>query len=328
MGNSSRKSIWLAWLVLAPAITALANPGWAQEFPAKPVRWIVPYAAGGTSDFLARFISQKLVEAWGQNVLVDNRAGAAGNLGTDAAAKSPPDGYTILLVASTFAMNPSVYPKLPFDPEKDFTAVTRLIWQPFMLVVHPSLPVSSVSQLVSLARKRPGELNFSSGGSGTSGHIAAELFKAMAGISITHVPYRSMAPAATALMAGEVHLMFNVPLPDIVHVKSGKLKALGVTGRQRLAALPGVPTVAEAGVPGFEEGNWQGVLAPAGIPRPILARLNQDIVRVLRMPEINARFVREGVDVIGDSPEEFAAVIRSDMKKYGQLVRATGIRAD
>jgi tripartite-type tricarboxylate transporter receptor subunit TctC len=300
----------------------------AQEFPSKPVRWIVPYAAGGTSDFLARFIGQKLTEGWGQNVNVDNRAGAAGNIGTELAAKSPPDGYTILLVASTFTMNPSVYGKLPFDVEKDFAPITILLWQPFILAVHPSLPVSNVKQLVALAKSRPGELNFSSGGSGTSGHIAAELFKSMAGVSLTHVPYRSMAPAVTALLAGEVHMMFNSPLPDITHVKSGKLKALGVTGRKRLAALPDVPTVDEAGVPGYVEGNWQGVLAPGATPRPIVARLHQDIVRALRLPELSGRFLKDGVEVIGNTPEEFAAIIRSDVRKYAELVRRAGIRAD
>ena len=300
----------------------------AQEFPSKPVRWIVPYAAGGTSDFLARFIGQKLTEGWGQNVNVDNRAGAAGNIGTELAAKSPPDGYTILLVASTFTMNPSVYGKLPFDVEKDFAPITMLLWQPFILAVHPSLPVSNVKQLVALAKARPGELNFSSGGSGTSGHIAAELFKSMAGVSLTHVPYRSMAPAVTALLAGEVHMMFNSPLPDITHVKSGKLKALGVTGRKRLAALPDVPTVDEAGVPGYVEGNWQGVLAPGATPRPIVARLHQDIARVLRLPELGGRFLKDGVEVIGNTPEEFAAIIRSDFRKYAELVRRAGIRAD
>jgi len=316
-------------VAIALSIAAFACP-WAQaqEFPTKPVRWIVPYAAGGTSDFLARFIGQKLTEGWGQNVNVDNRAGAAGNIGTELAAKSPPDGYTILLVASTFTMNPSVYGKLPFDVEKDFAPITMLLWQPFILAVHPSLPVSNVRQLVALAKARPGELNFSSGGSGTSGHIAAELFKSMAGVSLTHVPYRSMAPAVTALLAGEVHMMFNSPLPDITHVKSGKLKALGVTGRKRLAALPDVPTVDEAGVPGYVEGNWQGVLAPGATPRPIVSRLHQDIVRVLRLPELGGRFLKDGVEVIGNTPEEFAAIIRSDVRKYAELVRRAGIRAE
>lgn len=300
----------------------------AQDFPAKPVRWIVPYAAGGTSDFLARFIGQKLTESWGQIVTVDNRAGAAGNIGTELAAKSASDGYTLLLVASTFTMNPSVYGKLAFDVEKDFAPITMLMWQPFILSVHPSLPVANVKQLIALAKARPGELNFGTGGSGTSGHIAAELFRTMAGVTLTHVPYRSMAPAVTALLAGEIHMMFNSPLPDITHVKSGKLKALGVSARKRLPALPDVPTVDEAGVPGYVEGNWQGVLAPAGTPRPIVAKLHQDIVRVLRLPELGGRFQKDGVDVIGNTPEEFAANIRSDVRKYAELVRRAGIRAE
>jgi tripartite-type tricarboxylate transporter receptor subunit TctC len=300
----------------------------AQDFPSKPVRCVVPYSAGGSSDFIARLLGQKLTESWGQQVIVDNRPGAAGNIGTEAVLKTPPDGYTMLLVASTFAINPSLYPKLPFDSVKDFAPVTMILWQPFILSAHPSLPVASVKQLIALAKARPGELNFSTGGSGTSGHIAAELFMTMAGIRMTHVPYRSMAPAVTALLTGEVHVNFNSPLSALEHMKAGKLKALAMTGRQRLASMPGIPTVSESGVSGFEEGNWQGVLMPAATPRAVIVKLNQDVVRIARSAEISQRLTAIGADVIANTPEEFASAIRSDIAKYAQVVKAAHIRAE
>ena len=311
---------------LVPAL--FASSAHAQEFPAKPVRWIVPYAPGGSSDILARLIGQKLGERWGHNVIVDNRPGAAGNIGTEAAARSAADGYTMLLVASTFTMNPSVYRKLPFDTVNDLAPVTMIMWQPFMLTVHPSLPVTSIRQLIALAKKRPGELNYSSGGSGTSGHIAAKLFEMMADVKWTHVPYRSMGPAITALLTGEVQLSFNSPIAALGYAKDGRLRALGITGLKRLTALPDVPTIAEAGVPGYEEGNWQGVLVPSGTPRAIVTKLNQDLVRTLKTRETSERIVEAGAFVIANTPEEFSAVIRNDLQKYAKLVEAAGIRAE
>ena len=311
---------------LVPAL--FASSAHAQEFPTKPVRWIVPYAPGGSSDILARLIGQKLGERWGHNVIVDNRPGAAGNIGTEAAARSAADGYTMLLVASTFTMNPSVYRKLPFDTVNDLAPVTMIMWQPFMLTVHPSLPVTSIRQLIALAKKRPGELNYSSGGSGTSGHIAAKLFEMMADVKWTHVPYRSMGPAITALLTGEVQLSFNSPIAALGYAKDGRLRALGITGLKRLTALPDVPTIAEAGVPGYEEGNWQGVLVPSGTPRAIVTKLNQDLVRTLKTRETSERIVEAGAFVIANTPEEFSAVIRNDLQKYAKLVEAAGIRAE
>jgi tripartite-type tricarboxylate transporter receptor subunit TctC len=315
-------------MVTTLLLTGSALPVFAQEFPAKPVRWIVPYAPGGSSDILARLIGQKLAETWGRTVIVDNRPGAAGNIGTEAAARSAADGYTLLLVASTFAMNPSVYPKLAYDAVNDFAPVTMIMWQPFILSVHPSLPVASVRQLIALARKHPGQLNFSSGGSGTSGHVAAALFAMMSDVKFTHVPYRSMGPAITALLTGEVQLSFNTSIAALAYAKEGRLRPLGITGMKRMAALPDVPTIAEAGVPGYEEGAWQGVLVPAATPRAMVARLNQDLVRTIKAHEISERIVDSGAYVVASTPEEFSAAIKADIEKYAKLVKAAGIRAD
>ncbi len=300
----------------------------AQAYPAKPIRWVIPYPTGGTSDFLARLIGQKLTEAWGQAVVIDNRTGANGNIGTEVAAKAAPDGYTILLVASTFTMNPAVYPKLPFDSEKDFAAVTTLLWQPYLLAVHPSLPVTSVRQLIDLARAKPGEINYGSGGSGNATHIAAELFATMANVKLTHVPYRGVGPAILALLAGEVKLMWASSVPVQPHLKSGRIRVIAVTGRSRIAAMPDVPTVAEAGVPGYVEGNWQMVLVPAGTPRPVITKLSQEIARILKTPDITAQILLTGSDVIASTPAESAALMRTDLKKYGELIRKLDIRVD
>ena len=312
--------------LLVPAMSAF--PAFSQEFPTKPVRWIVPYAPGGSSDILARLIGQKLAETWGRPVIVDNRPGAAGNIGTEAAARSPADGYTMLLVASTFTMNPSVYAKLAFDTVNDFAPITMIMWQPFILSAHPSLPVTSVKQLIALARQRPGQLNYGSGGSGTSGHIAAALFEMMSNVKLTHVPYRSMGPAITALLTGEVQLSFNTSIAALPFARTGKLRPLGVTGLTRIAALPDVPTIAQAGVPGYEEGAWQGVLVPAGTPRATIARLNQDLVRITKGRDTSERIAEVGAYVIANAPQEFATVIKADIQKYAKLVRAAGIRAN
>lgn len=318
----------IARCLIAASVLLVATSAPAQEYPSKPIRCIVPYAPGGSSDFLARLIGQKLTEAWGQQMVVDNRAGAAGNIGTDAAAKAPPDGYTMLLVASTVTMNPSIYPKLPFDTEKDLAPVTQILWQPWLLSVHPSLPVTNLKQLLALAKAKPGALNYASGGSGTSGHIAAELFASMAGVKFTHVPYRSLGPAGTALLTGEVQLVFQSPIAGLEHVHSGRIRAIGVSGRKRMAALPQVPTILEGGLPGYDEGNWQGVFVPAHTPRPVVSKLNQELVRILRTAEVTDQVRRVGGDVIASTPEEFSAVVRADLKKYAALVKAVGIRPD
>ena len=320
------RHLWL--LMILPVVVSVPGSVLAQAYPSKPIRWIVPYPTGGTSDFLARLIGQKLTEAWGQSVVIDNRAGANGNIGTEAVARAPADGYTILFVASTITINQSLYPNLTFDAERDFAPVTIVLWQPYVLAVHPSLPVTSVRQLVALARARPGDLNYSSGGSGNANHIAAELFATMAKVKLTHVPYRGQGPGIAALVSGEVHFTFASLVTAQPHLTSGRLRVIGVTSRKRLAAMPDVPTVSEAGVAGYEEGNWQGVLVPAQTPRAVITRLNQEIVRILKTTDVNEQILRVGADVIANTPEEFAAAIRADTRKYADLIKTVGLRLD
>lgn len=320
---------WLFMIALA-GVAAQSAPVavLAQDYPSKPIRWIIPYPTGGTSDFLARLIGQKLTESWGQTVVIDNRSGANGNIGAEVAAKAAADGYTMLLVASTFTMNPAVYDKLPFDSEKDFAGVTTILWQPYALSVHPSLPATSVKALIDLARAKPGEINYSSGGSGNATHIAAERFATMAGVKLTHVPYRGVGPAILALVGGEVKLMWASSVAIQPHLKTGRIRVLGVTGRARIAAMPEVPTVAEAGVPGYEEGNWQMVLVPSRTPQGVIAKLNQELVRILKLPDISSQILLTGSDVIANTPAQSDALIRADIRKYGAVVKALGIRVD
>ncbi len=318
--------VWLAMLLLGGAFAPATGP--AQEYPTKPIRWIIPYPPGGTSDFLARLIGQKMTDSWKQIVLIDNRSGANGNIGTEAAARAPADGYTMLLVASTFAMNPAVYPNLPFDSERDFAAVTMLLWQPYLLSVHPSLPVTSVKQLVALAKAKPGAIDYSSGGVGNATHIAAERFAAMVGVKLNHVPYRGVGLSIPALLTGEVQLTMASSVAVQPYVKSGRIRILGVTGTKRIPSLPDVPTVAEAGVPGFEEGNWQAVLVPSRTPRPVVNKLNQELVRIVRTPDISEQILRVGANVIANSPEESSATIKADLKKYAVVIKALNIRLE
>ena len=300
----------------------------AQEYPSKPIRWIIPYPTGGTSDFLARLIGQKLTEAWKQSVLIDNRSGANGNIGTELAAKAPPDGYTLLLVASTFTMNPAVYPNLAFDTEKDFAPVTTILWQPYLLSVHPSLPVTTVKELISLARARPGAIDYGSGGVGNATHIAGERFASMAGVKLNHVPYRGVGPSITALLSGEVQLLYASSVAVQPFIKSGRMRVLAVTGVKRIAQMPEVPTVSEAGVPGYVEGNWQAVLVPSKTPGPVINRLNQELVRIVKTPEISAQILQVGADVIASTPHETGVLIRNDLKKYADVVKRLNIKAE
>lgn len=328
MHRSSSRShrVGLASLLLGGVLATATAP--AQEYPAKPIRWIIPYPPGGTSDFLARLIGQKMTESWKQTVIVDNRTGANGNIGTEAAARAPADGYTMLLVATTFAMNPSVYPNLTFDSERDFTAVTMILWQPYLLSVHPSLPVTSVKQLIALARAKPGALDYSSGGVGNATHIAAERFAALAGIKLNHVPYRGVGLSIPALLTGEVQMTMASSVAVAPYVKSGRIRILAVTGNKRVPALPDILTVSEAGLPGFEEGNWQCVLVPSKTPRPIVTRLNQELVRIVKLPDITEQILRTGSDVIANSPEESSATVRQDIRKYAVVIKALNIKVE
>lgn len=311
---------------LLVALLAAATHSWAQEYPTKPIRWIIPYPTGGTSDFLARIIGQKLTEVWKQPVLVDNRSGAGGNIGAELAAKAPSDGYTMILVASTYTMNPAVYPNLQFDSEKDLTGVTTILWQPYLLSVHPSLPATNLKQLIALARAKPGAIDYGSGGVGNATHIAGERFARMAGVKMYHVPYRGVGPSITALLAGEVQVLYASSVAVQPYVKSGRMRVLAITGAKRSSMLPEVPTVEEAGVPGYVEGNWQAVLVPSKTPRAIVTKLNQELVRIVKTPEVSAQIVQVGADVIADSPEQTQALVRNDLKKYGELIKALNIK--
>jgi tripartite-type tricarboxylate transporter receptor subunit TctC len=292
------------------------------------VRVVVGFPAGGPSDILARLVAQRLAEATGQQFVVDNRGGASGMIGAEQVAKAQPDGYTLLVVPATHAVNPSLYKKIAFDTLRDFTPVSLVAEGPFILVVHPSLPVKSVQELIALARRRPGELNYASAGVGGLPHLAGELFKSTTGIRMNHIPYKGAAPATIDLVAGHVTIMFNNMLSAIPHVKGGRLRALAVTTAKRSSAVPEVPAIAEAGVKGYEVSGWYGVLAPAGLPADVLARLNGEVNRAMRQPEIVRRLAGEGVDAVGSTPEAFGARIASEMQKWSAVVKTSGATAD
>lgn len=300
-----------------------------QAYPTKPIRMICPFPPGGTTDVVARLVAQNLTEAWKEQVIVDNRAGAGGIIGTELASKAPADGYTVLLGSiTTHAVNPALYKKLKFDPITDFTPVTLVVSSPQLLAVHPSVPAKSVKDLVALAKAKSGQLNYGSAGVGTSPHLTFELFKSMAGIDAVHIPYKGTGPAITELIGGQVQMMITGVVALMPHVKSGKLRGLAVTSAKRVAALPDLPTVAESGVPKFDVSSWFGVFLPAGTPKPIVARMNSEIRRIVDIPDVRQKLVNQGADPETNTPEEFAAYVKSEMEKWGKVVRDTGARAD
>jgi tripartite-type tricarboxylate transporter receptor subunit TctC len=314
------------------ATLALSTPhaaAAADAYPAKPIRFVVAFPPGGGTDIIARSIAQKLSERLEQQVVVDNRPGAGGNIGTDIVAKSAPDGYTILMgSAGPLAINASLFAKMPFDPVRDLAPVTLAASTPNVLVVHPSLKAATVNELIALARTRPGEINFASSGHGTPAHLAGELFNSMAGVKLVHVPYKGAAPALADLLGGQVQLMFSTMPPALPHVKDGKLRALAVTSRKRSRATPDLPTVDEAALPGFEANTWHGVVLPAGTPPAIIARLNREIVAILHLHDIVERLSSQGAEALGSTPEEFAAYIRSETLKWAKVVRDSGAKAE
>ena len=317
-------------LALAASSLALVAAAEAQTaYPTKPVRVVVPFPAGGTTDILARAASQKLSETWGQQALVDNRPGAGGNIGAELVAKAPPDGYTLLMgTVGTHAINSSLYPKMPYDHVKDFAPVILVAGVPNVLVVHPSLPVNSVQELIAYAKANPGKLNFASSGSGTSIHLSGELFKVMTGVQMTHIPYKGSAPALTDLVGGQVQLMFDNLPSSLAFIKAGKLRALAVTSAQRSPALPDVPTVAESGVPGFEATSWFGLLAPAGTPRDIVAKINADTQKWLASPDAKDKLAAQGAAAAGGSPEDFAKHIQAETAKWARVVKESGAKVE
>ena len=308
------------------ALAAVAGSAIAQGYPAKPVRFIVPFAAGGGSDYVARVVAHKFNEAFGQPLVVDNRGGAGGMIGTDLVAKASPDGYTLLLgSAGPLAIQPGLTPRIPYDPLRDFAPITLVTSMPYVLVVHPSLPVKSVRELIALARARPGQLNFASPGSGTTTHLATELFKMLAKVDVVNVPYKGVAPALADLLAGQVQFMSGDLSTVMPQVKAGRLRALAVTGAKRSALAPELPTIAESGLPGYEASGWFGVLAPAATPRDLVARLNAAIVKGISEADARERLAALGGDVVANSPAEFAAYLRDDLAKWSKLIEALGL---
>jgi tripartite-type tricarboxylate transporter receptor subunit TctC len=319
--------LWrLTALVLsAGLLTGAASGVHAQGYPNKPIRIVVPYPPGGFNDTLARTVGQKLNEAWGQPVVVDNKPGGGTLIGTDAVAKTSPDGYTLLITPFAFAVNPSIFKKLPYDPLKDFAPITLAAATPNLLVANASVPFNSLKELIASAKAKPGRLSYASTGTGSSNHLSMEKFKQMAAVDIVHVPYKGSAPAVTDLIGGQVDLMFD-NIPNVLpHVKAGKLKGLAVTSPKRSSHVPEVPTVIEGGVPGYEVSVWFGIAAPAGTPEPIITKLNTEIVKVLNLPDVKEKFAAQGVDVVGSTPTEFAAHIKSQMATWDKVVKDAGV---
>lgn len=316
--------------VLAIALAAGAPlAAGAQTWPAKPVRMLVPFPPGGGVDFAARIVGKHLSDRLGQQVVVENRAGANGIIALEALKGAAPDGYTIAAASNgPLVINPAMYLRLPYDPLRDFVAIGSLVSFPLLLVVHPSVPANSVNELIALARAKPGALTFSSPGVGNGSHLAVELFAAMADVQLVHVPYKGTAPAATALLAGEVALTFSSIPTVLPHVRVGKLRALGVGNATRVPSLPEFPTIAESGVPGYEAFSWAGVIAPAGTPRDVVVRLNREIVQVLRQKDVADQLANEGTIPTPDTPEEFAAYIKSELEKWGAIVRLAKIKPE
>ncbi len=320
----------LHWLrAIAAAIVVVAAPAFAQSaYPSKPVRLVVPFPAAGTTDIIARATAQKLSEAWGQQVIVDNRPGAAGNIGSELVAKAAPDGYTLLMgTVGTHAINPSLYAKMPYDHVKDFVPVILVAGVPNVLVVNPDLPVKSVPELIAYAKANPGKLNFASSGSGTSIHLSGELFKTMTGVKMTHVPYKGSAPALTDLIGGQVQLMFDNLPSSLAFIKAGKLRALAVTSATRAPALPDVPTVADS-LPGFEASSWFGLLAPAGTPPEIVAKINGEVAKWLATPDAKEKMAAQGANIAGGTPDDFAKHIQSESAKWAKVVKESGAKVD
>ena len=311
------------------SITLGATPVRAQTYPAKPVRVVVPYPAGGTSDILARSIGQKLSESLGQPIVVENKPGANGNVGAEIVAKSPADGYTLLLAdIGALVISPSVYPTLPFDPAKDFAPVTMVAYSPHILVVHPSVPAASVKELIALAKSKPGKLNFAISGVGGAPHLAGVDFALRTGIDWAYIPYKGGAQAIADVAGGQADVTLNGMLATYPLVQGGKLKLLAVSSAKRMSAIPDVPTIAESGIPGFETGSWQGVVAPAGTPRDVVAKLNSEIGRIVTTPEMRDKLGVQGADVRTNTPDEFSMFIRSEMAKWAKVVKDANVKID
>ena len=301
----------------------------AATFPAKPVRFIAPFPPGGSTDLLARLVAIKLTEAWGQQVTVENRGGAGGTIGVELAARAAPDGYTIVMGhVGTFGFNPTLYPKLPYDAIRDFAPITVLATVPNGMAVHPSLPVKTARDFVALAKAKPGELLYASGGSGSASHLAGEYFKLLTKIDMVHVPYKGTGPAMISMISGQTTMTITGMVALMPHVKSNRLKLLGVATMKRLSIMPDIPTINESGVPGYDANQWYGVLTQAAVPRDIIAKLHADIVKVLARPDIKERLAADGAEAVANTPEQFAAHIKAEIARWAPVVRASGAQID
>jgi len=327
-GLTGLAGVLLAAAGASPAFSQTAASG-AGVYPNKTIRFLVGFAPGGSTDIVARLIAQELGKNIGQQVLVDNRTGAGGIVATEALARSAPDGYTIhACTTGTFAIQPFMFSKLPYNVEKDIVPVTQTGSLPYIIVVHPSLPVKNVRELIAFAKPRPGQLNYASSGVGTGSHLSAAYFNNAAGIDVTHVPYKGTGQAMGDLLGGQVVMMMDQPVSSLPHVKAGKLKMLGISSLKRFPTLPDVPTIAESGVPGFDAVSWSGVCVPGGTPRDIVNKLQQEIAKVLQAPDLKTRLLNDGIEPIGSTPEQFTEHTRKEAVKWGKVVKDTGAKAD
>ncbi len=316
-------SVFCSILTMGACMSSAAT---AQNYPSAPVRVVIPFPPGGGTDIMGRALAQKLSEAWGQSVVVDNRGGANGTIGAGLVAKAPPDGHTLLIVPSGFVVNPSIY-KLPFDSLKDLAPISQLASGPLVLIGHTSFPPQNVRQLISFAKGHPDQINYGSSGNGSPPHFATELLKMKTGIRMIHIPYKGAGPAVAALMSGEVAIYFMSALQSVPHVKSGRVRGLGVTSQKRFEPLPEVPTLIESGVPGYTYTNWYGLLAPGGTPKAVIDKLHGDVVRILKQPELKERLASEGAAIVGSGPDEFAAFLKQEIEQAATIVKASGMTA-
>ena len=313
---------------LTAILSAAALCAHAQSYPAKPVRFIIPFPPGGPTDIMGRLAAQRLTEAWGVQVVADNRAGAGGNIGAEMCAKSPPDGYTICMMTVAQSISPSIYPKLGFDPLKDFAPVTLMATLPSLLMVHPSLPVKNVKDLVALAKAKPAILTYASTGNGSSPHMLMEMFKWMAGVNLIHVPYKGASPAMIDQISGQIDVAFSTAIAALPFVQQAKVRAIAVSTKDRFPPLPDLPTVEQGGVKGFEGSSWQGVVMPANTPREMVAKVNAELVKMLKAPDMKEKILQQGGFASGNSPEEFTAFIKSDAEKWAKVAKAAKVRVE
>jgi tripartite-type tricarboxylate transporter receptor subunit TctC len=315
--------------VLLPVLLLAATPAPAQSWPVKPVRILVGFAPGGSTDIVARLIAQEMAKNVGQQVLVDNRPGAGGNIAAELTSKAPPDGYTIFACTTgVFAIQPFLYSKLPYDPDKGLIPVTQTGSLPYIVVVHPSLPVRNIKEFIAFARSRPGQINYASSGVGTASHLSAAYFATTAGLNMVHVPYKGTGNAMSDLLAGQVVMLFDQPVSSLPHVQAGKLRVLGISSGQRFTTLPDIPTIAEQGLSGFEAISWSGICAPGGTPRDLVNRLYTEVAKVLKVPEIRDRLLRDGIEPVGSTPDEFLAHTKREAVKWGKVVKDTGAKVE